>query len=67
MKNNWQPPKLETNIFELIVLLSCVSIPMFILANELSGDEIVKASTGVALGTMTAGILAAYKLWKLER
>ena len=57
-------PRIEASIIELaIVMVACV-IPMFVLANELSGDEIIKASSGIALASMTAGILGGYKIWK---
>jgi hypothetical protein len=57
-------PRVEASIIELaIVMIACV-VPMFVLANELSGDEIVKGSAGLALASMTAGILGGYKIWK---
>jgi len=57
-------PRMETSVLELIVLMVACLAPIFFMANELSGDEFAKASTGAAIASMTAGILAGYKLWK---
>lgn len=59
-------PKMETNILELTILMVCCLAPMFIMANEVSGDEFTKASTGAAIAAMTAVVLGAYKLWKSQ-
>ena len=57
-------PRIEGSLIELIVVMVACMTPMLVLANELSGDEFVKASSGFALAAMTAGILGGYKLWK---
>jgi hypothetical protein len=49
---------------ELIVVIAAALVPIFILANEVSGDEFVKAAAGVLMGGTVAAVVAIYKVWK---
>ncbi len=46
---------------ELIIVLVAVLTPQFLMAHELDGDELIKATSGLALGGVA---LAAYKVWQ---
>ncbi len=51
-------------VIELLILMTAVMAPFFILANEVSGDEMLKASAGIFLAAATATVITAYKVWK---
>lgn len=55
---------METSPLELFILLSFVTVPMFILAHELDGDEFLKGISGVAFAGCMAALMAFYKIWK---
>lgn len=57
-------PEVRGNVLELFVLMGCMMAPIFILANEVDGDEFLKATSGIVLAALWGGILTAYKLWK---
>lgn len=46
---------------ELLIVISAMLVPQFLLASEVDGDEYAKSTIGVALA---AAILGAYKAWK---
>jgi len=46
---------------ELLVVIAAVLTPQFIMAAEVDGDEVAKATAGVALAAV---ILGAYRVWK---
>ena len=49
---------------ELTLILTAALVPIFILANEVSGDEFAKAATGVLLAGTTIAVTNIYKTWK---
>jgi len=55
---------IETNVIELLILMTCIMAPFFILANEVSGDEMLKSSAGIFLAAAAATVITAYKVWK---
>ena len=58
--------QMKTSPLELLILMCAATVPMFILAHELDGDEFLKAISGIGFASAMAGIFAAFKLWKAK-
>lgn len=55
---------METSPLELLIIMCAATVPMFIMAHELDGDEFVKSLSGVAFAGTMAALMAFYKIWK---
>lgn len=51
-------------LVELGLILTAAVAPLFLLASKVSGDEFVKAGSGVFLAGTTAAVIAIYRAWK---
>lgn len=56
--------KTRQHYVELGVVLLAVLTPLFLLANEVDGDEFAKAGSGVFLAAVVSGVAAVYRVWK---
>lgn len=60
----------QTRLIELGIMMATVvvvtQVPLFLLANEVDGDEFVKSGLGLLVGGVGASI-TLYRMWKQEK